>query len=706
MKLIIITKVLTKYKIASILLFSLLAVMTTSISAKAQNVAPSSAKTPDDYKYAVSPYIEERSVAKYDTVLNISGVEIKADRIFLKEDAGMKASSVDSLVMKTKINVSLSDLLAENTPIFIKSHGRGALATASFRGTAASHTQVTWNGLNINSPMTGMVDFSLIPVYIADDINIKYGTASIADNSGGIGGSINIDNTVDWNDTMSLSYMQTVGSYKTFDEFLRFGIGNKKIQSRTRIYHNYSKNDYTYINHAIVDIDPETGELTNPVDTNDNAAYKRCGILQEIYYRPSDNNILSVKYWGQAANRAIPRATSYEGPDNSNLNNQNDIDHKVILDYTHFGTKDKLTARSGYVNKHLLYTLLNHVYGAGSIPAIYSISSTNSFLNNVTYVYNFNNRFSIEGHLDGNYHNVFSQDTVKMTGYNVDRFELSAFIAVRKNFWDRLNLNLMIRQDVIAGEFIPIIPFFGFDYKVLKGHDFIIKGNIARNYHVPSLNDLYWQPGGNPDLQPEDGFSMELGTEYQYTAGRFKLTTEATVFRSNIDNWIIWIPSFRGYWEPLNITKVVSQGAEVNLGIEWVIGKVGIKASGNYSFTDARNYGDTLIWGVDSYGKQLVYIPKHSGNALIQVSYRGFHITYQHNSYSERYTTSSNDTSRRDWLYPYFMNDLFIGKDFQFKKFALSLEFKIYNLFNETYHSILYRPMPGQNYLGQITVKL
>ncbi len=53
------------------------------------------------------------------------------------------------------------------------------MATASFRGTAPSHTQVSWNGISISSPMLGMVDFSLIPVYIIDDLTLKHGAASL-----------------------------------------------------------------------------------------------------------------------------------------------------------------------------------------------------------------------------------------------------------------------------------------------------------------------------------------------------------------------------------------------------------------------------------------------------------------------------------------------------------------------------------------------
>jgi len=638
-----------------------------------------------------------------DTVVHaLSGVEIKADRIFVKEEAGMKETVIDSLIMKEKVNVSLSDLLSENTPVFIKNHGRGALATASFRGTAASHTQVTWNGLNINSPMTGMVDFSLIPVYIADNINIKHGTASIADNSGGLGGSININNSIDWTDTFNLKYLQAVGSYKTLDEFLKIGWGNKKVQIRSRLYHNYSKNDYTFVNHGIVNINPETGAFENPIDTNDNAAYTRYGMLQEIYYRPTENNVVSVKYWGQFADRSIPRATSYEGPDNSNLNDQTDVDHKVIIDWNNYGDNYKLTIRSGYVYKNLIYTLMNNVSGVGLVPAVFSVSNTNSFANNADFTYNFKHNWSVECSLNANYYDVCSYDSIKFTGYDVSRSELSGFISLRKSFWNRLNLNLMLRQELIDGVFVPLIPFLGFDFKILKQHDLLFKGNIARNYHAPTLNDLYWQPGGNPDLLPENGFSFELGVEYQFVKDDFKLKSELTAYRSDINNWIIWIPSFRGYWEPMNIKRVLSQGIEATIDLNWKIGKVGIRVLGNYAYTSAKNYGDVLTWGDESYGKQLVYIPLHSGNAMLQLAYRGFHITYQNNSYSERFTTSSNDVTRRDWLYPYFMNDLFVGKDFNFKKIDMSIEFKIYNLFNETYHSILYRPMPKQNYLLQV----
>jgi len=633
-----------------------------------------------------------------DSVFHIEGVSIAAEQIFVKEQAGMKQTNVDSLVMQNKASLSLSDLLSENTSVFIKNHGRGALATASFRGTSPSHTQVSWNGININSPMAGMVDFSLIPVYIIDELNLKYGSASLADRSGGIGGSININNRADWNEKNSIEYMQGIGSYSTFDEFLQVGVGSKKIQSKTRLYHNYSENDYTFINRGIAIIDPVSGAITNPIDTNDHAAYLRYGLLQEIYYRPTSNHLLSLKYWGQYADRTIPKPTSYEGPDNSNLNSQEDRDHRLVADWKFYGNFGKLMLRSGYADKRLDYNQMNQVPGLGLIPAIWSESRQKSLYNTLYYSGALDGDLSWEGNIDLNYHQVGSADSVSGAGYEGQRNEFSMMFAVRKSFRDRLNLNLMLRQEWVDGFRVPFIPYFGMDIRLIEGVDLLLKGNIARNYHLPTLNDLYWQPGGNPDLLPEEGFTVEGGIAYQQEFSGHLMETELSLYRSQIDNWIIWIPSYRGFWEPRNIRRVLSKGVEYNIQLKGFISEFNYRLSATYGYTSAVNEGDPLIWSDESYGKQLVYIPLHSGNMMAHLGWGNLFFTYQFNAYSERYTTSSNDVSRRDRLYPYFMNDISAGSTFRLKRVDLSLELKVYNLLNEPYHTILYRPMPGRNY--------
>jgi iron complex outermembrane receptor protein len=151
--------------------------------------------------------------------LRIKTVEIFAKKI-IKEEAGKTTTKIDSIAMMNALNANLSELISQNTPIFIKEYGRGAMATASFRGTAPSHTQVTWNGISLNSPMLGMVDFSTIPVYFTDNVSLLHGSGSISTKSGALGGLVKLDNTTDWQNKFSGRALSGLGSYGTKDEFL------------------------------------------------------------------------------------------------------------------------------------------------------------------------------------------------------------------------------------------------------------------------------------------------------------------------------------------------------------------------------------------------------------------------------------------------------------------------------------------------------
>lgn len=42
------------------------------------------------------------------------------------------------------------------------------------------------------------------------------------------------------------------------------------------------------------------------------------------------------------------------------------------------------------------------------------------------------------------------------------------------------------------------------------------KASITRNYRFPTLNDLYFLPGGNPALNNESGFTYETGLSFSW----------------------------------------------------------------------------------------------------------------------------------------------------------------------------------------------
>ena len=164
------------------------------------------------------------------------------------KEIGVQQTKFDSVVLKENIALSMADVLAFNSSIFVKSYGRATLSTVAFRGTSPSHTQVTWNGMRINNPMLGMTDFSMIPSYFIDDASLLHGTSSVNETGGGLGGAVKLATKPAGAEGFGLQYIQGIGSFRTFDEFLRLTYGDAHWQVSTRAVCSSSPNDYKYRN--------------------------------------------------------------------------------------------------------------------------------------------------------------------------------------------------------------------------------------------------------------------------------------------------------------------------------------------------------------------------------------------------------------------------------------------------------------------------
>ena len=185
-----------------------------------------------------------------DTIV-LQSVEVTADKYNIEALKPLVARKLDTLVLQSKSTSSLSDLLIQHSPVFIKTYGPGGTSTASFRGTTASHTLVLWNGFQLNAPSLGQVDFSTIPVFLADDVSLNWGSGT-SNNSGGLGGTVNIDNTHHFGDGFLLDLKQTYGSFNTLGSFVTVGNYGRKFSFRVKAYRNSSDNDFEYENLATI----------------------------------------------------------------------------------------------------------------------------------------------------------------------------------------------------------------------------------------------------------------------------------------------------------------------------------------------------------------------------------------------------------------------------------------------------------------------
>lgn len=637
-----------------------------------------------------------------DTIYDLKTVKIKPTQsLIVANHAGTQKTKVDSITLAQNIGTDLGDLLSANSPVFIKSDGRGALATASFRGTNSNHTQVSWNGIALNSPLLGMVDFSLLPVFVFDEVSLLHGGASVENASGGLGGAVLLNQKPQWDTLTTIKYNQGVGSYSTHHELLHWSLGNKKWNWQSKLFNLSSQNDYPFINRAVGSVNAATGDIEYKEDVNDNAEYSFAGTMQAFHFKPSNNQLLSLFYWGQINSRLIPRATSYEGPNNDNLNRQKLTDHKMQLAWTGFFGFHKLKISTAAVHQHSDFLVKNNIFGLGEVTSINTKMMQHSSVNRFTYDYFKWEKISFKLDVKVDHHHLKNSNQVTDDSQINSRFELKPLLKVGYAN-KRLAAAAMLRKEVINTTVLPWLPYLGADYQLLKKIPLKARASYTRNIRFPTINDLYWSPGGNIDLKMEQGNMFEGGLEYENLKRDHHLKVGATVYKSVIQNWILWLPSFQGFWQPSNLNKVVSEGFETNVFYKTKIKKILLQMNLVVGYTSATNYHDKQS---DAYGKQLVYIPKHSGNINLRLGYKNYYMRYQHNSFSDRFTTTTNDVNARDWLYPYFMNNAAVGAKYKIKNIVVDCEILVNNILNETYHSVLYRPMPRVNYLLTLNFK-
>ena len=641
---------------------------------------------------------------------DIDAIDILGQRSI--KEIGIQHTKLDSLVLKENISLSMADVLAFNSSIFVKSYGRATLSTVAFRGTSPSHTQVTWNGMRINSPMLGMTDFSMIPSYFVDDASLLHGTSSVNEAGGGLGGVVKLSTEAADNRGFGLQYIQGIGSFRTFDEFLRLTYGNDHWQTSTRVSISTSANDFRYTNRDkkinIYDQDMNIVDQYYPIERNKSGSYRDIHLLQEVYYNTGHGDRIGLNAWYINSNRELPMLTTDYAEDAEYDNRQREQTLRAVVSWDHLRSQWKLSANGGYIHTSMAYDYLRDPGNGTMTPMTRSRSKINTLYGRAEGEYYIGSKWLFTASLSAHQHFVESRDkniilqegNKAIVGYDQARVELSGAVSAKWRPTDRFGLSLVLREELFGTELSPIIPALFIDGVVSKRGNVIAKASISRNYRYPTLNDLYFLPGGNPDLRSESGWTYDVGASFAVgRKGQYSLSGSATWFDSYISDWILWLPTTKGFFSPRNIKDVHAYGIELKadgslqFAREWELG-----LAATLSWTPSINTGEPLTEADRSVGKQLPYVPKYTATINGRLMWRGWTFQYKWCYYSERYTMSSNDYTLTGKLPVYFMSNISLEKSLSFSWADLMFKGAINNLFDEEYMSVLSRPMPGINF--------
>ncbi|MCC6721583.1 MAG: TonB-dependent receptor plug domain-containing protein [Bacteroidia bacterium] len=623
--------------------------------------------------FIISFFIFSIANSQIDTFLykNLDEITISESRIQLLTQ-GNRKDAIDSIFNIYSLSLPISQLLNTTGSINIRSYGPGSLATSTLRGGNSYQTSISWNGISINNPVNGLCDFNLIPAFMFDEIFISPGLPSSIQGSGSIGGGINLQNNTNFKKKNDLDLFQSFGSFSQYTAGLKTDLSYKKIKNTLKLFYSTSKNNYSFTNF---------NEQGFPKQNMTNANTTLFSVLNELKIFSSKRGIFKVLYWGTAAQRQIPPTILMS----SSVATQSDNLNKVSSGWEKSINKVKFKVYLILQKDYLKYKDLEQ--------NINSITNNNTITSDIEIRYrqcNISNwNFGFSG--SRTVANVESKTITDTIMYNnSSRNQISLWISNILKF-KKINteISTVLRQEYVDDKFIPLVPSVG--YKTSINKHFYIFGQWSRVYRIPTLNDLYWNPGGNKNLKSESGIQAEQSMGYNHKSKNIEINPVITVFSKVINNQIQWQPVSSQIWKPFNISKVYSRGIELRNNFKFKICNNLWSSSGiNLNLIKSENINKSD----NNFGNQIIYVPYYNSSVFVGFILKKITFNLINNSVGSRYTSTDNT----EFLKGYSLFNLFFNRTFINKKIKIDLYFKANNIFNTSYQEVAWRPMPGRNY--------
>lgn len=603
--------------------------------------------------------------------LELRPFEVIAPRLS-QFSAGTKLQAMDSATMAQHRLLNLGDLLASRSPVFVKSYGLGSLATTSFRGGSAYHTAILWNGFNIGSPMNGQLDLSLVPMAAVGDVSIQYGGTSALWGSGAIGGAIHLSSTPRFGRGLLVDAALGAGSYGDLRQQARIEFSGERSITSIALFNADARNDLRYT--VRQGAGTEERQQTN-------AALHQQGFIAEQHYRINAQQRLNARVWYQRTTREIPPSRLQP----TSTAQQDDATLRATAEWSRTAEKLNLAVRGAYFDEQLDW------FAATDEPVVPSRSRT------LIAEAEMRIRLAPRHTAEVGVNNTYTEATTE--GYpdkpRQDRAALfGAYLFQSTN--GRTVASLSARQELLDGDPMPLTASIGAEHGLASWLK--MKAQGARVYRVPTFNELYWRPGGDPGLQPEHGYSGDAGLVVQRRKGRFGFRSEVTAFSRSITNWIIWLPG-PSYWTPRNVLEVWSRGVETDSELAWQFLRSTIKLGVVTNHVVSTN---EVPSGVNdaSVDKQLIYVPMYSGQARLALEHGKLVLNISALYTGYRYTSTDN----RAYLEPYWICNSYasyrlVGRSRWWATVFVSAN----NLFDADYEVMLNRPMPLRNYQAGIS---
>jgi vitamin B12 transporter len=535
---------------------------------------------------------------------------------------------------RKKIKTVIDALRLADGVFASSSGGPGTEATVKMRGAFSKHTLVLIDGVIVNSAMTGSYDFSNLTSDNIERIEILRGAQSMLYGSDAIGGVINIYTKKGAGKPTANAFME-YGSYASIREGTQASgvkgpfdfsaslnrwdtssfsaINYRRGASERDGFHNWNASGKLGISL------PKEGRLelnlrwynsnTNfdgfadsgaPADIFGAKQKNRNLILSGTYEQPITN------WWSQKLTlaRGNEHYSAVSGTAGVNLNTGGFITANPASCFPNFDTCfTPFSSDFSIINQRLEW---QHNFKVGK-PLL------------ITAGYQFRQD---QGDSSGNFGAAQPNRLISSN---------AGFAQAQVNLWDRLFMTGGFRQDSynIFGDATTYRVTGGY---LIRETGTKLRASYGTGFKVPTLNDLFFQGFGNPNLKPEKSQSMDAGVDQTLFGGRLQLNTGYfwNRFRDLVQfasSFTPQCPSSSFGFCPINVGEARTQGWEFGFKATII---PGLAVRGQYTMTMTRAFdtpanplgGDKRLprWPLDQATLGLTYQPIEP--VRINVDYR------------------------------------------------------------------------------------
>ena len=599
------------------------------------------------------------------------GITVTANRNeMLLKNSPSDIEVISGKELSNHSGVKLSDKLSGISGLILKDYGFNGMKTLSLRGMGAEHTLVLYNGEKLNSYQNGNFDLNNFIAEDIEQIEILKSGASALYGSEAIAGVINIIPRSSFRD-FGLNSSYSIGSYNYNRIYLNIEKRLFNLMFHTSVSSERSGNNFDYEF-------SDNGDIYKGKRGNSDFSNKQ--ILFRVNSDPSGNStfsfmnkyFLSEKGSPDVVFATVSKARQKDEEFISSFNFKSRFSNNLILSIT----PNFYYSKQRYIDPK--FDLPGKIYESKSKNNIFGFSSQFQYL----YSDNISTSTGIE------YHNI----TVGSNNYSEtkirNQYSLFLLSDIKAPFSIPLFIYPAIRYDNFSDFGGHLSPKIGLNIQILE-KELLFRSSYSENFRAPTFNELYWNPGGNPDLKPEEAKSFDLGLEYSF---RYfgNNSVNLNYFDIKVKERIIWLPLTGIIWEPKNIQDAHSKGFELRISSRQFNNKLSCNLSYNYIIARNETKGD------NNYNHELPYIPNHTFKASADLDLSNFGAGMNFDLTGDRYSVESNE---KNSILPYYDNsNAYIFYNIPINNFVVNIKMEANNLFNSKYTVLPYLPTALRNF--------